>query len=126
MSGCNQCGECCRWMIVARKRGLKPNGIAYLRDRCDKETKEYFLIDSPCKHLKNVWIPDEGYEWETEGAPINKHGKIGYACRIYETRPLLCKEFRGERFSGGNVFYVPETCSLAGFRILPTDQSNSE
>jgi Fe-S-cluster containining protein len=62
--------------------------VSYLKERCDRETDALFLVDSPCKHL---------------GVVDGKH-----MCDIYETRPLVCRDFRGKKFTDGRMFYVPE------------------
>jgi len=106
MSECSQCGECCRWFVVARKKGLKPWQLVYLRERCDKETDEYFLLDAPCKHLKEV-------TYKKEFGQYSVRGPKKFECNIYDRRPQICKDYCGKRYSNGQIYYVPEQCNLS-------------
>ena len=92
---CQRCGECCTWMPIARKKDVGPEQLSYLRARSDKETDSVFLVKSPCKHLVKT-----------------AEGIWGSSCGIYETRPLVCRAYRGKRFSNGIVYYVPEGCRM--------------
>lgn len=97
MAECSQCGECCRWFVVCAKKGLTPKQRSYLRTRCDRETSEYFLLDSLCQHAHR--------NYKKEGQPME--------CDIYEDRPQMCKEFCGRKFTNGNVYYVPQGCTMS-------------
>lgn len=106
MTGCSQCGECCRWFVVSQKRGLTPWQVAYLRERCDRETDQYFLLDAPCKHLKRTANLKSDFR-DQEIA----NGE--YYCDMYNTRPQICRDYQGKRYSNGQIYYVPESCNLS-------------
>lgn len=90
MSECSRCGECCRWMVIGKRgHGLSKDAIEYLEARADKEVKGIFLIDSPCKYQNG-----------------------DFDCLIYGSRPKLCRVFKGKPNYGGQLFYVPEICSM--------------
>lgn len=105
MSDCSRCGECCRWFVVSQKRGLTPWQLAYLRERCDRETDQYFLLDSPCKHLFHHLI----------GSVVNgERVREEYStCDIYESRPQVCKDYKGKRYTNGQMYYIPESCNMS-------------
>jgi hypothetical protein len=99
---CSRCGECCRWLPFAIVRQCKPHQLHYLRERGLEETDGYFLIDAPCRHLKQE-APDG-------------NGSMKWACAIYDTRPATCRDFCGKALSGGKRYYVPQGCTMAGGR----------
>lgn len=94
---CSACGECCIWAVLANKRGLSREQIEYLKARADRETDEYFLVKSPCKHLREEFGSDE---------------LIGRFCTIYDTRPELCRKFNGKKIRNGQRYYVPDSCTM--------------
>jgi len=118
MVECSQCGECCRWFVVCQKRGLKPWQLTYLRERCDRETDQYFLLDAPCKHLVHHIIGSV-----IDGERVRKEHST---CDIYDQRPAICREYQGKRFSNGQIYYVPDSCALQGFCVVPSGEGNSK
>ena len=102
---CQQCGACCRWLPIARKDKAGHTQLAYLRERADKETETLFLINSPCKHLKEHLV----------GSVINgeRVTKEHTTCAIYEKRPLICRMYKGKKHTNGVTYYVPEGCYMA-------------
>jgi Putative zinc- or iron-chelating domain len=99
---CSRCGECCRWLPIVSVRECKPHYLHYLRERGLKEADNYFLADSPCRHLQKE---------EPDGS-----GATRWGCAIYETRPATCRDFCGKPLSGGKRYFVPEGCTMAGTR----------
>ena len=99
-NACKRCGECCRWLPIILVWQCKPHQLHYLRERGLKEEGGYFLVDSPCRHLR---------EEEPDNSGTKKWG-----CAIYETRPATCRDFCGKALSGGKRFFVPEGCFMAG------------
>jgi Putative zinc- or iron-chelating domain len=99
---CSRCGECCRWLPLVLIRQCKPHHLHYLRERGLKEDGGYFLVDTPCRHLKKEG-PDES-------------GMTTWSCAIYEKRPATCRDFCGKTLSAGKRFYVPGGCTMAGGR----------
>ena len=69
---CNMCGECCKYLIIPTSK-LKPMDIEFYEARgceiIEEENFSWVKIPFKCPHL------DEN----------NK-------CKIYENRPLVCKE----------------------------------
>jgi Fe-S-cluster containining protein len=100
---CSRCGECCRWLPFAVIRQCKPHQLHYLRERGLRESDGYFLIDAPCRHLKQ--------------APPDGSGIVKWSCAIYDNRPSTCRDFCGKALSGGKRFYVPAGCTMAAERI---------
>ena len=99
---CSRCGACCRWLPFVQVKQCKPHQIQYLRERGLGESGGFFLVDAPCRHLR---------EEPPDGSGVTKWG-----CAIYESRPATCRDFCGKTLSGGKRFYVPEGCTMAGKR----------
>jgi hypothetical protein len=97
---CSRCGECCRWLPFVSVHQCKPHQLQYLRERGLKEAGGFFLVNAPCRHLR-------------EDEP-DANGARRWSCAIYDTRPSTCRDFCGKTLSGGKRYYVPEGCTMAG------------
>lgn len=76
---CDYCtAKCCRYFALPIEEPLNFNDFEYLRwfimhDRASLFVEDdiwYLLVHTPCKHLQN-----------------------NHRCGIYETRPLICREY---------------------------------
>ena len=111
---CSRCGECCR-VLPLPISGMSPEILAYYRCRGLKEDQGFILVPHDCQHFRAVWIDDPGDEFESEGAPLLKHGKVGIYCDIHDSpeRPRVCQQFHGQRRGSKHVlFYIPPGCSM--------------
>lgn len=97
---CSRCGECCCWLPFVPLKQCKPHQLHYLRERGLKESGGYFLVNSPCRHLREE--------------PMDGTGVPKWICAIYDSRPETCRDFCGKTLSGGKRFFVPEGCTMAG------------
>ncbi len=109
---CSRCGECCRWLPFAAVRQCKPHQLHYLRERGLRESDGYFLINAPCRHLRQE-APDGS-------------GMIKWSCSIYDKRPATCRDFCGKVLSGGKRFYVPGGCTMAADRSKGSVQDQTD
>ena len=81
---CKQCGACCK--VFAIKRVVKTKSIMdYAAARGYTFDGNVMLVPSPCPQL-------------------TEDGK----CRIYETRPQLCRDYNGKSPN----YYVPIGCTF--------------
>ena len=113
MSECSRCGQCCRYINFGLANNLKAEAREYLMAKGAYIDQGFMVLDHTCPNLKEgVWIDDPGYEFESEGAPLLKHGHIGSICLIHDHKPKLCRQFDGRRYINHTLYYVPEGCSM--------------
>jgi Fe-S-cluster containining protein len=75
ISSCQQCGSCCKNII--------------LRGPFSEKTKEWFIARG-CG-----FMPDESVVIPFKCPHLQgRDGQMKYRCDIYETRPEVCKEYR--------------------------------
>lgn len=92
---CSQCGECCRWFVLCDAKLLTAAGLSLLKGRGGKIEQGFALIPSECPNL------------ELDVFDCSK-----FKCKIYDQRPVLCKDYIGIRSRGNNRFYVPDCCTM--------------
>jgi len=81
---CKRCGECCRYLrFRVEGIGKDKDQLEYWNARGCTIEGDVIVIPFVCPHLKNN------------------------LCDIHETKPKLCKQFRGQKESN---FYVPKNC----------------
>lgn len=93
---------------MGRRETLSRMQLEYALVRADREVDGYFLVYAPCKHLT--------YEWqgkEVSSAFMGVEKDVTAKCRIHETKPVLCKVFRGKNHYGGHELVVLPECKMA-------------
>jgi Fe-S-cluster containining protein len=90
---CSQCGKCCELIAFGAAYGGADWNEYYFRRGCEIVAGIGMLVPSRCPQLES--LPD---------------GKT--RCKIYETRPRLCRISVLEGGKVGMRFYRPPGCTL--------------
>ena len=95
MSECSLCGECCRYIPLPIK-GVPKETKDWLQVRGIKEEQGFFLLEQTCGKLE-MRVTDEG--------------KTEWICSIHNTKPAICKRWKGQARIKDRRYYVPQCCS---------------
>jgi Fe-S-cluster containining protein len=94
MGECSRCGDCCRFFAVFRGREVLPPELRqFLVARGIGIFPHMYVVPSVCPHLV------DSIDGETR-------------CDIWETRPAICREFKGFPLVDGKRFYRSPRCTL--------------
>lgn len=133
MPHCSQCGECCRWIPIARVQDCDMLFADLLRTRGVREDQGFFLVEHRCPKLAERLINDMPNRIDDlavyrcgEGLlEVPDMGEPAF-CSIYPDRPFICRVWTGVPKRGLLAFWIPPGCTQRDIKEGDKEVINTE